>query len=290
MGIFKLNGVDYMGGGGGTGDANYEELTQAEYDALTTEEKNNGTMYFITDAPDDTTIAPIIYSDEEREVGVWTDGRPLYQKTYSKTNVSNSNVLVDSNFTKSVINLVGYVCNGMDMNSPFSHEVMAPCVNGGAVLRVYTNDSGLYCNIDGLSSSYSGTVRFTIQYIKYADTPGSGKWAPSGVPAVHYSTEEKVVGTWIDGSTMYEKTVTFTVPSNNYDTFSSNITNFDSCVEYKGVVKFSNGLTEDINYNRYDGGSSTFYVAITSTGDVFFRTYENVTATAYITIRYTKSS
>lgn len=34
---------------GGGGNTNSVELTQAEYDALTTEEKNNGTIYFITD-------------------------------------------------------------------------------------------------------------------------------------------------------------------------------------------------------------------------------------------------
>ena len=44
-----INGIIYELQGGG-GDANYEELTQAEYDALTPEEKMNGTIYFITDA------------------------------------------------------------------------------------------------------------------------------------------------------------------------------------------------------------------------------------------------
>ena len=45
-----------VGAGGGSGDANAVELTQAEYDALTEEEKNNGTIYFITNAPNGSDI------------------------------------------------------------------------------------------------------------------------------------------------------------------------------------------------------------------------------------------
>lgn len=46
--------VDYVvlakGYGGGSGDTHHVELTQAEYDALTQEQKNDGTVYFVTDA------------------------------------------------------------------------------------------------------------------------------------------------------------------------------------------------------------------------------------------------
>lgn len=41
---------------GGGGNANYVELTQAEYDELTEEEKHNGKMYFITDGGSDGSI------------------------------------------------------------------------------------------------------------------------------------------------------------------------------------------------------------------------------------------
>lgn len=41
---------------GGGGNANYVELTQAEYDELSEEEKHNGKMYFITDGGSDGSI------------------------------------------------------------------------------------------------------------------------------------------------------------------------------------------------------------------------------------------
>ena len=46
MGTILKNGIPYGGGGGGT---DHRTLTQAEYDALSTEEKNNGTIYLISD-------------------------------------------------------------------------------------------------------------------------------------------------------------------------------------------------------------------------------------------------
>ena len=107
---------------------------------------------------------------------------------------------------------------------------------------------------------------------------------------VNYSTTEHVVGTWIDGSTVYEKTFSFSIPSNNYTTETTGITNFDKCVGYSGIVALGNGYFEDINYGRPDSSNSTYYIAITTTGDIFFKTYEASSGTAYITMRYTKSS
>jgi hypothetical protein len=49
----------------------------------------------------------------------------------------------------------------------------------------------------------------TIQYTKIADVAGSGIYTPSGALAVHYSTNEQVIGTWIDGKPLYEKTWDF---------------------------------------------------------------------------------
>lgn len=45
MGMIIRNGVTY----GGASGTETQELTQAEYDALTPAQKTNGTVYFITD-------------------------------------------------------------------------------------------------------------------------------------------------------------------------------------------------------------------------------------------------
>ena len=54
------------------------ELTQAQYDALSEAEKNNGTIYFITDAPSN----PVDYSTSEKVIGHWIDGSTLYERTF----------------------------------------------------------------------------------------------------------------------------------------------------------------------------------------------------------------
>ena len=52
----------------------------------------------------------------------------------------------------------------------------------------------------------NGVAIITLQYTKTTDQPGSGTFLTDGTPSHHYSTSEKVVGTWIDGSTLYERT------------------------------------------------------------------------------------
>ena len=78
-----LNGIQY-----GTSRP-YVELTQAEYENLPDSKNQNGVMYFIKDGGTGRGIKCFgladIYSTAEKEIGVWIDGRPLYQKTISFT-------------------------------------------------------------------------------------------------------------------------------------------------------------------------------------------------------------
>ena len=49
-------------------------------------------------------------------------------------------------------------------------------------------------------------TRFTIKYTKTTDVAGAGLFVPSGIMAVHYSTTEQIIGTWL-GETLYQKVV-----------------------------------------------------------------------------------
>ena len=107
-----------------------------------------------------------------------------------------------------------------------------------------------------------------------------------------YSSNEQIVGTWIDGSTVYEKTISFTAPSNSYDYFDI-ATGVDSIIDYTGIVDNGNGSYQNIFYCRADSMNSTYYVMIVENNgikQVFFRSYTAITATVYITVRYTKTS
>lgn len=67
----------------------YEEVTQAEYDALPNSKNSNGIAYFIKNAGDSGGIKHK-YSTDEQVVGTWIDGKPIYERVIDCTEFSAS--------------------------------------------------------------------------------------------------------------------------------------------------------------------------------------------------------
>ena len=208
-------GLDYSGGGGGgTGDADFIEMTQSDYNELSYEEKHDpNKMYMISDSQEveGQYFNPVIYSTEEREIGVWTDGKPLYQKTYVVTNVTSQGTrldtisdidrLVDFSGTFNRIlngNKTLYELDGRTESANYNNYGCGWNVNNGGEVNV---------TFYGYSVSEIESLSATIKYTKTTDVPGSGQYTTLGMPAVHYSTDEQIIGTWIDGKTLYRKTL-----------------------------------------------------------------------------------
>ena len=186
----------------------YKELTQAEYDALPASKLTDGILYCIKDVGinEGDKFSPIIYSTDEREVGTWLDGKPLYQKT-----VVHNTALPHGQWTqisfgsgKKIVYYEGKTY--IDGNTfPFSdlnyhrgansNEYCCCCGYNNYTLQIYPS----------IGSNYTVTCIITIWYTKDDEVAGSGNWTTSGVPAVHYSTDEQVIGTWLDGKTIYQK-------------------------------------------------------------------------------------
>ena len=161
-------------------------------------ENNTYTVYGIQTGTTHSKFQPVIYSFEEREIGVWTDGKPLYQKTYtvptSSAEISyNSwtNTDIDVSFVGTMVKAFGIALDGS-----FQGDFLAWNDNGTLKLQSGRNGHKAYANT------------LTIQYTKSTDVAGSGSWTPQGVPTHHYSTDEQVIGTWVDGRTIYAKTFT----------------------------------------------------------------------------------
>ena len=192
----------WVNGEGGGGNANEQVLTKAEYDALTEEQKMNNTTYYINDADTWTSkeVQPVIYSTEEREIGVWIDGKPLYQKTIrqSFTSTGKVNIGTDIDYVQTIATT--YLASGI-YDTPFY-------LLGN--VRVYCFVERGNDNSITLNNEYNGSIEWivTIQYTKTTDQAGSGIYTPQGQLAVHYSTDEHVIGTWIDGKPLYEKVFT----------------------------------------------------------------------------------
>ena len=199
----------------------YKELTQAQYDALPASKLTDNILYCIKDVGIDEgdKFAPIIYSLDEREVGTWIDGKPLYQKTIvHDTPMSNhvwTDIINDLNINIKMfdgyIYLDGYPYTQINYYRSTTEYSCGAIVNNEHKFQVYSS-------IDGVTI----TCKVTLYYTKTTDTAGSGSYNTLGAPTVHYTTDEQVIGTWTDGKPLYQKTIpcgnisgsTATVPLN----------------------------------------------------------------------------
>lgn len=237
---------------------------------------------------------PTIYSQEEREVGVWTDGKPLYQKTLTCTFGGNDPAAYDFTITNDI--QLKRMFGGVHNNGADFIHIGYGSGNDKVQAYQYSTTQFRFQNTY-YSSRPNGII--TIQYTKTTDTAGSGSWTPSGAPAVHYSTDEQVVGTWIDGSTLYEKTFEFT-PATDTDNHVLDSTLTKSAISPKFITKGVYSLGGDYAGDSF-GGDDLFTDRLTARMRVFINAngfgyncceYNSSRpfSRAVITIQYTKSS
>lgn len=169
---------------------------------------------------------PTIYSEEERQVGVWTDGKPLYQKTILYDCANNSNV--QTAYTIPSTHFIVNVSDAYFQNSTggLSQQIRYTWASVHFWTYVVNNSAHvILIHRDTNDSNWQSGVKFfiTIQYTKTTDVAGSGNWNTDGVPTHHYTTNEQVIGTWIDGKPLYEKTYTGlnqSITGNQWNTIS----------------------------------------------------------------------
>lgn len=106
-----------------------------------------------------------------------------------------------------------------------------------------------------------------------------------------YSTEETIVGTWIDGKPIYRKTINFgSLPNNNVKKVSHGILNIDTFVSINGITFTSEKTATALPYAHSD---STNEVSLFIEGtNVAIRTFGNKTnyTKTYVTLEYTKTT
>ena len=246
------------------------------------------TVYGIQTGTTHSKFQPIIYSLEERVIGVWKDGKPLYEKTIEigsvnagqskdvNHNISNFGILVD--FSCSAFNTVENKWNVIPRVDNADNYQRGISVSDSSITI------GQSSNAQALTNCYA-----TLRYTKTTDTAGSGTWTPQGVPAVHYSTDEQIIGTWM-GETLYQKSFYSDSALSTHTSISHGISNLDLVIDCKCCIRTSNksyqlpittnqGVAEiDITPTNIDIDLSSQYVSIRATGGYS------------VTIQYTKSS
>ena len=121
------------------------------------------------------------YSTDEKVVGVWTDGKPVYQKTVACGTLPASTVSSTAHGIKNLDKVVGLsgtavgnsTVSHMCISLPFVSEEVA---NKNIRLRVNLTDVLISTAIDNYASYFTAYV--TIQYTKTTDTASTALTTP----------------------------------------------------------------------------------------------------------------
>lgn len=231
---------------------------------------------------------PIIYSTEEREVGVWTDNKPLYQKTWVLS-------------TPITLNANTWVTTTIDHTALSLDKLVNAFANSGAdIYNGIQASTGTGSYIEVLNYRYARFDTLTLQYTKTTDVAGSGKYNTLGVPNVHYSTDEQVIGTWIDGKPLYQKTYNINETIHNQDkTIDVSSLNIKKYINGYGtfmrnIYWASPAIYIETPFNLYESNANHSYLRYgksSNTIDYGVTLGNNETATDItITIQYTKTT
>lgn len=194
----------------------------------------------------------------DQTVETWVDSL-----TYTATQDCFVNVIVKGDgYSSPLVYVNGNILRFFNSTDVYEHETTLILKKGDTISKRTSSDTG------------SVYYRFVV-YPIYYDNGGHD-----------YSTTEQVVGTWIDGSPMYEKTVSETITNSSEQVIATVVG-----AEYKridGFVSTSSGVIP-IPFN--DG--SSFYVPYTDSDDVKLAkssASQGIGNTIVLTIQYTKSS
>lgn len=119
-----------------------------------------------------------------------------------------------------------------------------------------------------------------------------GTITPAKTTFTTYSTTEKAVGEWIDGKTIYRKTISVgALPNNASKNTAHGISNLDTVIDCRGFAKATWGTQYPIPtvYASGDAGYNT-QVSVDATNITLSCTGNNSGKSGYVTIWYTKSS
>lgn len=124
------------------------------------------------------------------------------------------------------------------------------------------------------------------------ETTGKPDWEDVG-GAIAYSTTEHAIGTWTDGSTIYEKTIPVDSISSGNNNVAHGISNFGKLVDAEGVCSTNGGGTW-MKLGQYNSSTLFSYFSDCDSTKIILYVGSDI-ATYYghnvtVTLRYTKSA
>lgn len=232
------------------------------------------------------------YSTEERIIGYWTDGKPIYRKVVTFTATQKA--------TAQTVNLSTLGVTNVDKLLR-----QQGLIGRSAIPKYYSLDDGwnVAINVDNsiiwykLGEYWTVPTQITvcIEYTKTTDTPVTNNNT--------YSTDEVITGkTWIDGKPIYRKVVA--VSSFTVDNVLRKVTIVDkSTLNINKIIDMhARGLWNGTEFNfpycnvvKNNLDDVTITVTMQVDGDnVVFTTFRNVGSTnvtdVYAILEYTKTT
>ena len=270
----KVNGTSVVDANKVAQIKSYKELTRAEYDLLPDTKYSDGILYCIKDSGSSKSnfFSNIVYSLQEREIGVWYNGKPVYGIVVV---FSSSIIISNSEYTTTTI-------DSSDMEDIiYACAIHDDGTNSATLLADPTRDShtklGLQTGRNGNGVTCKALI---LQYTKMSDNPGTGKWGTNNVPLVHYDDTEQIIGSWFDDA-IYSKVIDLeqdvSISYNSWTAITSVITTSWSRI----ISAF--GLNDIGNYLPLCAAKDEGYLELKST-------INSDKAVRYISIQYTKST
>lgn len=180
-----------------------------------------------------------LYSTDEQLIGRWIDGKPLYQKVITGTlpNCTTEGTVVSKNDQHGIANVDlifiehAFVKDFSDWPSTSTLTRILPyTLNAGSQMKVSIGRTVVqYANA---AKTYNGSTVYSVAH--YTKTTDSSMSVSDGN---EYSTSEQVVGKWIDGKPVYQKTVDLGVlPNTSQKAIPHGISNLKVVCSFEGAI------------------------------------------------------
>lgn len=230
------------------------------------------------------------------KIGVTYPSQIKYMdKTYGIGSGSDSNIVIVSRTdnTNGYAWLMPCDSNGNPLKpsevtllSIFAEADMSgePPYYNGLNVCVDTDSDRYFCKLyntqtGGYASDGTYSVDYTVAYI-----------SNSGGSSSHtYSTTEQKVGTWIDGSDIYEKSFEVTITQSSNPIIEQDASYIDALISYDAVVKNTSGYMSGVGMDDM-GWNFALHRNPSEQLLIFGNVSEAIGGKAYVTIRYTKAS
>lgn len=240
------------------------------------------------------TLKPWVYdtSGKEQVIGVY-DGKPLYRKAFTIyiTCAANSSVSYKiSDYIDNCESILTTLCYNKSMGITLPYIHMHNSTSNRAY-NVWLGGDSLTFSC-AASTSNNVPYLFIFEYTKTTDAEGSGNKFSPCIPSASYSYEEQIVGTWVDGTPLYQKTINIgALPADtswaSYEHGISDVATIFT-IDCFGI-NASSGSSVSIP-NAGNSTASNFSVWVDRTKVEVWNGSNRSSFSGYITLRYTKTT